>query len=227
MLNKYRTLITSLPVKEHGFLTKREIWKKYEDKYEWLKIQNDRIFGDKEERTITRGELLGFLKSNPNRIDDFLLLTIYWGYPSGMRGNYFSDIIETENREKTMAILDKLMRNNAIDDFQKFYTDNIAKLKGIGLSTFSKFLYFMETKVEGELSTILDMRLIDVLKTSDFKIEQFDNLKYENAHKYFVEYLKYIDEEAKKIGATSGQIEMFLFIFGKILNFKNESTPSV
>ena len=31
MLNKYRTLITSLPLKEHGFITKREIWEKYED----------------------------------------------------------------------------------------------------------------------------------------------------------------------------------------------------
>ena len=224
MLNQYVEIIRLMPIEKHGFKTSRIIWKESEKNYSWLSDYNDKIFQGNKYRTITRRELLDFFSENKGTdIRLFILLVIYWGYPSGMRNKYFDEILE--NIKTLEKIIEEIRETPNIENFLKYYTDRIKGFGGLGLSTFSKFLYFLKSKIEGEKAVILDLRIIDVLRNSIFKDKIFEKLRYENAPKNYPFYLKNMREKASQLNnisiatekITSEKIEMFLFIFGNIL----------
>ena len=64
---------------------------------------------------------------------------------------------------------------------------------------------------------ILDNQIISRLTNSYFKNEQFSKLSYNNAPKYYVTYLEYMDALASEMDTSSQNVELFLFIFGEIL----------
>jgi hypothetical protein len=217
MLDKYSQIIQLMPIHEHGFKTKRIIWEKYEDQneYAWLKKYNDKIFQGERERIITRGELLNFFSNNENDVNLFILLVIYWGYPSGMRNNYFEEIIK--KMSTLNGVITEIKDSPVIENFEVFFIEKTKGMNGLGLSTFSKLLYFLNVKIEGEAALILDLRIIDILRNSIFRAKSFEKIRYENAYKKYPEYLKYMKQRANTLNATSEQLEIFMFIFGGIL----------
>ncbi len=210
MLNKYKTLIQSLPVNEIGFASKKSVWEKFHDKSEWLKKTNETLFGDKTILTLTRGEL----KSADKSKREFILKVIYWGYARGMRGNHFENIILEENCTKLENLLN---RCNSIDNFEKIFKE-VKEINGIAISTFTKFLYFIGANIEGQKALILDAQIINALSISPFKHDDFKELEIRNAHQFYVKYLQKMSEWANDLETEPENVEMFLFMFHKGLN---------
>ncbi len=205
MFKNYKTLIQSLPVDEMCFTSKREVWT-LKEKCQWLEDANSYLFGDNETITLTKYEL----KMPPKDMRHFILKVIYWGYPRGMRGDHFKKMIKEENIQKLEDILKICFKIN--DNFEFFFK----KLKGInriGISTFTKFLYFLNAEVEGYKALILDNPIMQALSKSPFKQLRFENLRIDNAPSHYVKYLQRVTELAKELETQPENIEMFLFLF--------------
>ncbi len=218
-MKKYRKLIDELPIEEHGFRIKRETWKNLENSNTWYKEINDLIFKNNVEIYITRGRLKKLAKSD--NIAQFILETIYWGYPKGYtdgRNIYLPDLLE--NFKKWEELVQILKKDGKIIDFKTFYKENVEPIKGLGLSTFTKIIYFLETKINGNEALIFDSQIVERLSKSQFRNSQFETLNPYNTPKNvknYELYLEYIKSLATEIETTTEKIEMFLFIFGGVI----------
>ncbi len=211
-IEDYKKLIINLPVREQCFTTKRSTWIKAEENNLWLKNINDLLFGNNESLTISRQDILDTKNSR-----ELIIKTIYWGYSNGMRGRNFVNIIE--GIEKIEAILNKLKRieNPTKTDFDNF-KNSFKNISGIALSTYSKLLYFLNVKINNIQCLILDQRIINVLASSKFSdFQQFNDIKYENAEKKYIDYLTKIKSLACKMNTKEENIELFLFAFANNL----------
>ncbi|WP_442794423.1 8-oxoguanine DNA glycosylase OGG fold protein [Pelobium manganitolerans] len=211
-ISSYKTLISNLPVRQQSFTTKRTTWLKAESKISWLKQLNDKLFGDKSTYTISRQDIF-----ETTDIREKIIKTIYWGYTGGMRGNHFINILENidliENTFKSL----KQIPNPTTDDFNKLIT-TFKKVTGLGLSTYSKLLYFLQLTFNDNPCLILDQRLIDVFVSKTYsEFQQLSILNDYNKEKRYLDFLQLMDEVSKELGTEEENIEQFLFIFGNNL----------
>ena len=215
-IDNYKILISNLPVRQQSFRTKRTTWNKAETQIDWLKKLNDKIFGDKPTLTISRQDI--FETTEPKEV---IIKTIYWGYPSGMRGNHFVNILKhIDLIENTLLRLKQTIKPTTTE-FNEL-TATFKNVKGLGLSTYSKLLYFFKLKFNSNPCLILDQRLIDVFASniySDF--QQINNIRYENAEKRYIDFLQLTRLLANKIETEEENIELFLFTFGNNLKTTN------
>ena len=213
-----------MPVQFQAFTSKRTTWASH------LKRDDDAgnalrsIFGDYDEVTLSRGDLKNLAK-RPN-LSEFVIATIIWGYPRGMRGNHFRNLT-CELATLTRLLVDA--KSQPIINWYRHY-NNIRPISGIGLSTYTKFLNFLSCQVNGYPALILDDRIIRVANQEIFEdLNQFQKLKYENAACSYPEYLKCIYHVATELGVSSEHVEFFLFEFGLNLKtpFANQTEISV
>jgi hypothetical protein len=213
LLNNYKTLIKSLPVRQISGTTKRTTWQKYETNYPWLHQLNDEIFNGKESVTLSRQDII----DSKSTIRHLIIKIILWGYLKGMRGNHFSNILsKIEVLESILLDLCKI-ENLTKADFEIAKVE-FNKIKGIGLSTYSKLLYFLQLKIDGYPCLILDFRIIDILEKN--RIEDFqilNKITRWNGHKYYIEFLRTADQQAKRIETKSENVEQFIYTFGGII----------
>jgi hypothetical protein len=211
-INSYKILISNLPVRQQCFTTKRTTWIKAERKIEWLKHLNDKLFGENETLTISRQDIF-----ETNEPREKIIKTIYWGYPAGMRGNNFVNILnEIEAIENVLRTL-KEKTNLTTTDFIEL-TITFKNAVGLGLSTYSKLLYFFNLSFNGNPCLILDQRLIDVFASKAYSnFQQLCNIRIYNAEKYYLNFLLFISKIAINIETEGEKIELFLFTFGKNL----------
>jgi len=211
-IDRYKILISNLPVRQQSFSTKRTTWLKAESEISWLKQINDNLFGNKSILTISRQDIF---QTTDLRVT--IIKIIYWGYTGGMRGNYFVNIL------KNIALIEntfKKLKQNArptIEDFNNL-TKTFKGVTGLGLSTYSKLLYFLQLTFNDNPCLILDQRLIDVFagKTySDF--QQLSSIRYNNAEKKYLDFLRLTNDVSKQLETEGENIEQFLFIFGNNL----------
>lgn len=206
---KYKLLISNLPVKAQSFSTKRKTWEKAENKNEWLKKYNNNLFNHEESISISRMDVFDTID-----IKELIIKTIYWGYSNGMRGNNFIHILE--NIDKLVVIFRNLKNKPKLytDDFIIF-VKKIKGVKGIGLSTYSKILYFLRIKFDNSNCFILDKRLIDVFANSTYReFSQLSKINYNNAQNYYLNYMQLMEILANRLETKGENIEQFLFIFG-------------
>ena len=105
-------------------------------------------------------------------MDNYLAKVIVWGYPRGPRGDIFSHICENIGNIKKLIT----SANNGISDWQSHF-DKLSKIDGIGMSTYTKFLYFKGVKIAGSPALILDIRVINALKRDVFlELKDISNL---------------------------------------------------
>ena len=206
-LNEYKDLILAMPVKEQAFTTKRTTWVKKIDS----KIL-DEIFKGKSELKISRENVL---TNCPLNI--FIYYVIMWGYPRGMRGQA-NDAEIFKNINLISEIINKPKRNSLKEEDWESIHKSLSSIKGLGVSTISKLLYFRTFKFGDFNALILDDRLLRVFQNGEFKeFEKLKNLKRTNAMSKYLYYLEIMHETAKEIGVSPENIEMFLFTFGNNL----------
>ncbi len=210
----YKILISNLPVRQQCFTTKRTTWSKAEE-IDWLKEINDKIFGDKKSLTISRQDI--FETTEPREL---IIKTIYWGYPGGMRGNHFVNLLEHIGTVESTLLKLKRTKFPTTDDFKEL-TETFKDVAGLGLSTYSKLLYFFNITFNKNPCLILDQRLIDVFASKtyiDFEgINETNNIRYGNAESKYLEFLRLTNQVSIQLETQGENIEQFLFIFGNNL----------
>jgi len=88
--------------------------------------------------TISRQDIF-----ETNEIREKIIKTIYWGYTAGMRGNHFVNILKhIDTIENTLLSL-RQKSNPTTADFYSL-TETFKNVSGLGLSTYSKLLYFFK-----------------------------------------------------------------------------------
>jgi|TARA_B110000914_G_scaffold109361_1_gene95800 hypothetical protein len=205
----YIELIKKLSEGDHIIFIKRKNWIKRfpelkSDIIEWYK--DDTI-------EISRGELFELTENKVT--EEFVIKVLMWGYPTGGRGNNIKELLKRQNRKDIVTLLNKYKEKPFIKTEE--LKDGL-EIKGLGLSTMSKFLYFLEIKIDNEhnRSVILDQIIIDVVNSelfTDFK--DLKKITSYNAPTLYVKYLKKMKEIADDLeDCEVGQLEMFLFIFG-------------
>lgn len=198
-----------MPVYNHAFTTQKKTWEDVIKQDSLTSKILSRIFGEEKEREISRAELFKLAKG-PD-LKEFIITTILWGYPAGMRGNNFNEITKNLNALEQCLIEAK----ESISDWDKHYK-NVQAIAGIGLSTYSKLLYFCKAKVNDIPCVILDRRIINSVKKGAISgLESLHKITPENASRHYPEYLKVIHAAANKYETSHGNVEMFIFLFGR------------
>ncbi|RBQ05853.1 hypothetical protein [Pedobacter miscanthi] len=214
MISLYAGLIKELPVRDICFSTKRSTWVKAEKEVPWLRVLNDEVFGSYLKLSISRKDIFSCISN----IRQSIILTIYWGYPQGMRGEHFINMLKSIEiiEESIFTIRNK--ENPTTDDYWVLM-DKLKGVKGLALSTISKLLYFFEIKINGHQCQILDLRLIDALSSKGFsQYETLLPISYGTiAEKKYPLFLELTTSIANKLECEPENIEMFLFTFGKNL----------
>ncbi len=203
----YTDLIHELPVKEHSFTIKKNNWT---NQHQQELIDN--IFQKESSITLNRYDL-----TNSNHsIEEFILKTLMWGYPIKGRGNNIDNLLEPDNFERLKKTLEGYTSKNIVPiQLQK----DIKSIKGLGLSTMSKFLCFMNARVENQSALILDRRIIEILNLNVFEeLRHLKRLTYPSSVSNYVLYLDTLNKFAEDNNIESENVEMFIFIFGKHLS---------
>lgn len=210
-LNKYKSLIQVMPILDQAFVIKSKNWEK-QLKADHLEL----IFEGKSEITLNREDII-----TTNRIDLFLLKTILWGYPAGMRGTHFSSIY---NRLDDLgAIINNPNRLHLnFKELAELQT-NLRPFKGLGLSTYTKFLQLRGFRFDRNPALILDERIIRVFQSNIFEdFKDLSKISDYNKEQYYSSYLKCMCTCAGELSTSPEHLEMFLFTFGN--NLKGTDT---
>ncbi|ROI14817.1 8-oxoguanine DNA glycosylase OGG fold protein [Epilithonimonas hominis] len=185
---KYTRLISSLPVMDQAFTMKANNWQKY-----LSDIHFKEIFKYQENICLSRREV-----HDNNNIDLFILKTILWGYPKGMRGNNFGKIYSRLNDLSEILNISNraFLKTDDLYELQK----RLKTIDGLGLSTYSKLLYFRDFKFDGVPALILDERLIRVFKNKVFaEFEPLAHVTQYNSEKMYSTYLQLMDQLSKQL----------------------------
>ena len=205
-LAQFQNLIIEMPVNHHAFTIKKTNWR-----CNFQMDLIDQIFSGNETISISRYDLM----SSKYMLPEFVIKTLMWGYPTKGRGNNIESALEPENFDILLKCLEKYRASDI--PFDQFLAD--FRSKGINLSTFSKFITFLDASIDGYPAQILDLRIIDVINSNRF--EEFSALRplaYHNAPAKYKAYLYALTEQSRVLGVSAAQIEMFLFTFGKNLS---------
>lgn len=206
IISKYIDLIKALPVADQAFTMKASNWQTH-----LSDIHFKEIFKGKATIGLSRKEV-----HDTNNIDLFILKTILWGYPKGMRGNNFGKIYSRLNDLSEILNISNraFLKTDDLYELQK----RLKTIDGLGLSTYSKLLYFRDFKFDGVPALILDERLIWVFKNRIFlEFEPLAHLSQYNSEKMYPIYLQMMESLSQQLNVSGEQIEQFLFIFGNHL----------
>lgn len=202
----FELLIQKLPFRNQSFDIKKTNWK---CKNQTVLI--DRIFNDKEIITLNRFDLI----NSSYDIEEFIIKTLMWGYPTKGRGNNIDNLLKPENFEKLSETL-KFYNETEIS-IETLKKD--LKIEGLGLSTLTKFTNFLNTRINGYKAIILDNKIIEAINTGRFEeLNSLVGISINNAQKKYIDYLKLIDQIATITHSQPEQVELFLFIFGRNLS---------
>ena len=205
LISDFRDLISTIPVCQHSVDVKKGKWNNRDKK-----ITIKKIFGHSKVVTISRNDLF-----QTNDTTELVIKTLMWGYPTGGRGNNINKVLEENNFLKLTKLLEKYRNENVTLEVLK---RDIKTIKGVNLSTMSKFLYFMKVIVNNETALILDLKIINVIGLDRFEeLRPLIGIKYNNAIDHYVKYLQTINQLAIEMKVLPDQIELFLFMFGSNL----------
>lgn len=213
-LAEFTDLISNMPVTNQAFTSKRITWTRYMKEGSAASALQS-IFNahhkDLENIFLSRGDLQD-LASKPD-LAEFVMATIVWGYPRGMRGYNFRNIC---------IHLDKLCEQllkarSPILDWISHY-EEVRTIPGIALSTYSKLLHFMSSEIEGQKALILDQRIVAVIQRGLF--EELAPLRRVTSARLYPKYLEGMQDVAAHLSLPSEKLEFFLFEFGLHLKYR-------
>ncbi len=205
-----------MPANQQAFRAKRETWNRY---------FTDTNLGDAGpalasffpdsalDAQVSRRDL--FLLAAQHNLIPFVVATILWGYPQGMRGRHFENI--ATRTSDLILILDQA-RKGGIQQWDAHYFDAIHPIQGLGLSTYTKFLHFLKVRIQNYEALILDDRIVQVGARGIFsELAALRKLNATNRVKFYPVYLQVMHETADKLGVSAEKLELFIFEFGQNL----------
>ncbi|PWL23525.1 MAG: hypothetical protein DCO96_15840 [Fluviicola sp. XM-24bin1] len=207
-ISSYTTLIRELPHLQQAFDIKRSIWK-VPHQQELV----DEIFVNEEVIRINRGDVFN---SNSN-IERFIISTLMWGYPTKGRGNNIDRMLEPKHFDYLASVLQHFKDNVNMPSHQ--IEDHLGIVPGLGLSTITKFLYFLDITIDNQPALILDNQIIKVINSKRFEeLQPLEGIRYDNGPLRYPDYLYEMNLIADQLKVDPGQLEYFLFTFGNQLS---------
>ena len=144
-----------------------------------------------------------------------IITALMWGYPTGGRGKNIEKILEKIDE------LDHLLSSIKGKDLKKSEANKVyeafGNIRGLGISTWSKLLYFFDVSIDSYKCQIYDMKIVDSLNKRQFSELGSQEWKQDNDHYY--QYIKFLDEQAKSMDVKPDQIELFLFYYNLYYKF--------
>ena len=217
-LSQYRTLIASLPVHQQSFTSKRRTWGQN------IPAEMAGLFGSSAALTMSRGDVFAIAKTTPPDIRRLVYAVILWGYPAGGRGKNFERMVAKMDVLEGLLSKIRVQNGNEIPDWSAHWNEAFREVRsanridGVGLSTYSKMLYFLRARVNGHPCLILDNVLMEVFNAGKFdEFAHLETIRYDNAWQHYPAYLKSMADEATNLDVSGDSLEMFLFTFGPIL----------
>ena len=204
----YQNLIKEIPVLKQSAKIKSDVWSKipYNDKEE---IEDD-IFGSTPIVEITREDI--FKENNTKKK---IIMILMWGYPTGGRGSNISNVLtQLAKLEKTLGTIKD--KNLTVNNFQNC-VQQFNGVSGLGISTWSKFLYFFNVKIDSKSCLIYDHKIVKSLNRKQFN-ELGLKIWKQNADEY-LEYINLIESLANGKNFDPAQMELFLFYFNYSYKF--------
>lgn len=209
-IEKYGDLIRLIPVKKQSTTIRRDVWKK---RFSSIDETLDEIFGSEKVVEISREEVL-----SEQKLEKKIVMVLMWGYPTGGRGNNIESILKQINDLK--ELLTCIEGKNLQVDRAKEIMAEFAKITGLGISTWSKLLYFFEVSFDSLKCQIYDQKIVDSLNKKQFEeidghqFRELETKQWKQDSKYYFEYIKLVDDLAKGLNCESpDQIELFLFYY--------------
>ena len=210
-IEDFQPLIAALPTGQHAFRSRLETWNGV------LNIPQVgdallRMFAGEDQLLISRNDISAVAANQD--VMDVIVASIVWGYPRGMRGNNAVQIFD--NIEPLSQVLEEAV-DNGIDNWAEHWKK--LDIPGLGISTYSKFLYFLGVEIAGIPALILDQRICEVSERQVFEeLLPLQQLRYHNAPRRYPAYLKIMAELGGQYNLDPERLEQFLFLFGLNLN---------
>lgn len=236
-IKKYEEIVKSIPVRNHSVIVRKENWIKNDSLHTRLTKNNqfqnnnddllnslEKIFKNAQNGQIEISREDIFKEED---LEKKLIMVLLWGYPTGGRGNNIADILYSRN-ELIPRISDFIENHekmiNSKDFKNLFYTQNKngekrEKIKGIGLSTMSKILYFFEIKIDNNPCLIYDSQIHLSLQRN--QIDEFYDYSWKKNYASFFHYLEVINKCSEEIKTEPDALELFLFLYNTHFNFQD------
>ena len=193
--------IRNLDVGNH---TIRDIKKK---NWDWLNFpEKDALYG-----AIFVNDVINLSRAEVKAETDIktkIMKVLMWGYqmPSGgLHRQYFVSIVNNLNVLESVFAEIQNKNLNAAEINDVF--DRFRAVKGLGISTYTKLLYFFNVSFEGKKCLILDKW---VLKSLNY-FDEFAGTDWQKTEVCYLTYLNKIDELAGIHNVSPEQLERFLF----------------
>lgn len=205
----YTDLINKMPVSAHAFTCLRKNWKLHFDRRRAFGKALSEIFDTLDEVTVARSDLRDFAKKQ--NLDVFAVATVLWGYPTGMRGR---DVENIRSSFPRLVELLEAVRKGKIETWEA-HCDELSRIHGVGLSTYTKFLTFLDIRVDGYMAMILDSRIAEVSRRPVFdEMTSIHGLTHEYGIRRYPEYLSWLHSTATRLNVPAENLEFFLYEFG-------------
>lgn len=199
-IEKYSGLIKLIPVNNQSTRIKREAWKRFSDNDKAGIVKS--IFGSKDVVELSRADVF-FESDTAKRI----VMVLMWGYPTGGRGNNIKNILtEIDMLGKLMSGKKDLTTNEANDLIKQF-----KGIHGLGVSTWTKLLYFFNFSVDSRRCQIFDQKIVDSLNKKQFS--ELDTQKWKQDTNHYYRFIDLVDKLASRMCVTPEQVELFLFYY--------------
>ena len=210
-ISEYKDLISNLPVEQQSSTIKKEIWKRIEYKRK-AEIERD-IFGNEDSIEISRKDI--FAETD---ITKKIIMILMWGYPTGGRGNNIQNLLEKIN--DIIDILKSINKKNLIEAEARKEIENLNSITGLGMSTWTKFLYFFDVSIDSNKCQIFDLKIIASLNKKQF--DEFEQKIWKQNIDYYFNYNKMLNKIATTLKVFPDRIELFLFLFNLGFMFGNK-----
>lgn len=210
-ISEYKDLISNLPVEQQSSTIKKEIWKRIEYKRK-AEIERD-IFGNEDSIEISRKDI--FAETD---ITKKIIMILMWGYPTGGRGNNIQNLLKKIN--DIIDILKSINKKNLTMSEARENIKTLNRITGLGMSTWTKFLYFFDVSIDSNKCQIFDLKIVASLKKKQF--DEFEQKIWKQDITFYLEYNKMLNEIAKTLEVSPDRIELFLFLFNLGFMFENK-----
>jgi len=171
-------------------------------------------FGGPDEVSISRSDLRR-LAEEP-QLDRFVMAVIVWGYPSG---DQYGNITNFAYNPTGLGVLTNFLtarRGQPITNRDVHF--KTVPVKGIKLSTYTKFLNFLSVKIRGQWALILDNQIVRVTERGIFaELLPLREMNEKTKDRMYPTYVKRIHEIADEMRVPAENIEFFLYEFGSSL----------
>ncbi len=171
------------------------------------------FFNGREHALITRNDIFRARRGN---IELFLLSVLFWGFPNNQKGRCTAAM----NNWDSLVEWTRGVRNHKEMTAQAFTNlfPSMDAIRGIGISTFSKILYFLGASIDGYRCVILDdilARGVSNLVGREFEQIRMAVIGRYRYYRYYPQYISVINNLANENHIPEDNMEYALWLAGK------------